>query len=197
MERWLLKPVVFLLCLLPSLLLALGLIRSDLGFNPVELLTHETGQWGLRFLLITLSITPIRMITRMAWLTRFRRMLGLFAFYYALLHFSVYFLWDQSLNIGYVIEDVLRRPYITLGFFALCLLIPLAVTSTNRIRRSLGRNWSRLHRLIYLITGLVVMHFIWLTKADYLEPGIYAAIFAVLMVIRFKIWDRLPTRKTT
>lgn len=194
LERRLLKPAIFLLCLLPSVLLTWGLVRSELGFNPVETLTHETGQWGIRFLLATLAITPLRTLTGMVWLTRYRRMLGLFAFYYACLHFFVYFLWDQSLNLNYVFEDVLDRPYITLGFAALCLIIPLAITSTNKLRRKLGRRWNLLHRTVYAVAGLTVLHYIWLTKADYLEPGIYAALFLVLMGFRLQ-WGLIAKKK--
>lgn len=183
-ERWLLKPAVFIACLLPFLLLLLGLVQSKLGFNPVEYLTHQTGQWGLRFLLITLAITPLRNLSNWVWLTRFRRMLGLYAFFYGLLHFMIYFLWDQSLDITRVVEDVFERPYITLGFAALCLMIPLAVTSTNWARRKLRRRWNQLHKLVYVLALLVILHFIWLVKADYREVSIYAVVFAILMLLR-------------
>lgn len=186
-EKRLLKPGVFILCLLPSIILLVKLLTSQLGFNPVEILTHETGQWGLRFLLISLAITPLRRITNMVWLTRFRRMFGLFAFYYGFLHFSVYFVLDQSLSVKYLLDDVLDRPYITVGFAGLCLLIPLAITSTNKLRRKLGRKWNLLHKLAYVATGLVVLHFIWLVKADYREPIIYLSIFILLMLMRLKL----------
>lgn len=196
LERWALKPGVFLLCLMPSIALLLGLIQSKLGFNPVEVLTHQTGLWALRFLLITLLITPLRSLTGMIWLTRFRRMFGLFAFYYVILHFSVYFLWDQSLNLRYIFEDIIDRPYITVGFLALCLMIPLAITSFNRIRRRMGRKWNLLHRLTYLIAALAVLHYIWLTRADYLEPGVYAAVFVGLMTLRLRGWLALISLRT-
>jgi len=185
-ERWVLKPVVFFLCLLPSLVLAAGLLTSNLGFNPVEALTHQTGQWGLRLLLVTLAITPLRSLTGMIWLTRFRRMLGLFSFYYVFLHFSVYFLWDQSLSLSYVVEDIVKRPYITVGAAALLLMMPLVITSTNKMRRRLGRKWNLLHKLTYVVAAFAALHYIWLTKADYLEPMIYTAILAALMLFRLK-----------
>ena len=183
-ERWLLTPAVFIACLTPFILLVIGLFTSNLGFNPVEYLTHETGQWGLRFLLITLAITPLRTLTKMTWLTRFRRMFGLYAFFYVLMHFLIYFLWDQSLEIVRVIEDVVDRPYITLGFASLCLMIPLALTSTNWARRKLRRRWNQLHKLVYPLTLLAVLHFVWLVKADYGEVTIYALIFVLLMLFR-------------
>ena len=195
-ERWVLKPIVFVGCLVPFILLVIGFFRSTLGFNPVEIMTHETGQWGLRFLLGSLAITPMKTLTGMSWLIRFRRMIGLYAFFYAVLHFSVYFLWDQSLNIRFVVEDVIERPYITLGFFALVLMIPLAITSTNKMRRRLKQRWMQLHLLTYPIGLLTVLHFIWLTKADYLEPGIYAAVFGFLMLFRVKDWIKKPVFNT-
>lgn len=188
-EKRLLKPVVFLLCLLPSIVLLVKLLTSNLGFNPVEILTHETGQWGLRFLLVSLAVTPLRKITNMVWLTRFRRMFGLFAFYYGFLHFGVYFVLDQSLSFKYLWDDVLDRPYITVGFAALCMLLPLAITSTNKLRRKLGRRWNLLHKLAYVATGLVVLHFIWLVKADYREPIIYLSVFLVLMLLRLNVFS--------
>lgn len=183
-ERWLLKPAVFLACLTPFLLLVIGLVTSNLGFNPVEHLTHETGQWGLRFLLVTLAITPLKTLTSLNWLMRFRRMLGLYAFFYALMHFLIYFVWDQSLEIGRVFDDVFDRPYITLGFASLCLMVPLAITSPLWARRKLRQRWNQLHKLMYPLTLLAVLHFVWLVRADYREVSVYAAIFALLMILR-------------
>jgi len=184
-ERWVLKPSVFLVSLIPAGCLLYGLLNSKLGFNPVEAVTHETGIWALRFMMISLAISPLRTLTNMIWLTRFRRMVSLYAFFYAILHFCVYFWWDQSLNIEYVLDDVLERPYITVGFAALCLMVPLAITSLNRIRRRMKQKWNTLHKLVYPIGLLTVLHFIWLVKADYQEAIIYAVIFAVLMAFRF------------
>ena len=185
-ERRLIKPVVFLASLAPSIYLVFALITSRLGFNPVEVVTHQTGIWALRFLLISLAITPLRTLFNMVWVTRFRRMFGLFAFFYASLHFCVYFLWDQSLDFRYVIEDVLERPYITVGFSALLLMVPLAVTSANRLRRRMKKKWNTLHKLVYPIGLLAVLHFIWLVKADYQEVSVYAVIYAVLMGFRIQ-----------
>jgi len=183
-ERWLLTPVVFLACLTPFALLVIGLVTNRLGFNPVEHLTHETGHWGLRFLLITLAITPLKTLTNLNWIIRFRRMLGLYAFFYALMHFLIYFVWDQSLEIGRVFDDVFDRPYITVGFASLCLMVPLAITSPLWARRKLRQRWNQLHKLMYPLTLLAVLHFIWLVRADYSEVTIYAVIFALLMVLR-------------
>jgi sulfoxide reductase heme-binding subunit YedZ len=187
----LLKTVVFMLCLLPLGLLlmeAFGVFGWSLGANPIEELLHRCGKWGLNFLLITLAVTPLRRLTGLNWLLRFRRMLGLFAFFYVLLHFTVYLVLDQDLQLGYLIEDILERPYITLGVTGLLLLIPLAVTSTNKMMRRLGRRWQKLHRLVYLIAMLGVIHFFWQVKEDFLEPQIYSAI--LLFLLGYRIWFR-------
>ena len=183
--RRLLKPAAHVLALAPIAWLAFRLLTDRLGFNPVEELTHETGTWGLHFLLLCLAMTPLRTLTGMIWLTQFRRMLGLYAFFYALCHFLVYFLWDQGLDLSLVIEDIAERPYVTVGFAALCTFIPLAATSTNGIRRRMKRAWNKLHKLVYVSGILVLLHFLWLTKADYLEPLIYTGIFSALMLFRF------------
>ena len=135
----------------------------------------------LRFLLITLAVTPLRQLSGWNWLIRFRRMLGLFAFFYALLHFTTYLVLDQYFDLQAIVEDVIKRPYITVGFLAFILLIPLAATSTKAMMKRLGRHWQRLHRLLYGISILGILHFIWLVKADLLEPLLYAAILAVLL----------------
>ena len=178
------KPIVHLLCLLPLAGLLWAAFSDGLGANPVEKLTHETGQWTLRFLLITLSLTPLRQWTGQAAWIRFRRMLGLYTFFYVSCHFSIWFIADHSLNLGDMIEDIVKRPYITLGFSAFVLMLLLAITSNQAMIRALGRKWKSLHQLVYLIILLGVLHFIWLVKADYLEPGIYAIIAAVLLAHR-------------
>lgn len=181
------KPVVFLLSLIPLIILSLRAFETagfSLGANPIEELLHELGIWGLRFLLLSLAITPLRRWTGWNWLIRFRRMLGLFAFFYILLHFTVYFWLDQGLNIPAVIEDVIKRPYITLGMVALLMLIPLAVTSTKGMMRRLGKRWQTLHRLVYVIGILGVWHFYWQVKLDTLDATIYALILAVLLGTR-------------
>ena len=181
--RWS-KPVIFLLCLLPLCLLVLRTVNNDLGANPVEALTHDTGDWALRFLLIALAVTPLRMLTGRTWLIRYRRMLGLFAFFYALVHFAIYLWIDQSFLWSEIFADILKRPYITIGFAAFLILVPLAVTSTKGMVRRLGKRWISLHRLVYASALLAILHFIWLVKADYREPGLYLVIFLLLMLFR-------------
>ncbi len=181
------KPAVFALSCLPGLYLltqALGLAGNGLGANPVEALLHELGLWGLRFLLLGLAITPLRRLSGWFWLTRFRRMIGLFAFFYVVLHFLTYVILDQGLLVEAIVEDIIKRPYITLGISALLLLIPLAVTSTSAMMRRLGKNWLRLHRLVYPVAMLAVWHFYWQVKLDTLEASVYALILAVLLGIR-------------
>ena len=182
-----LKLVLFLLCLLPLGKLALetfAVAGLSLGANPVEELLHRLGKWGLNFLLITLAVTPLRRLSGWSWLLRFRRMLGLFAFFYVTLHFLVYAGLDQRFDPAAILEDVAERPYITLGMTALLLLLPLALTSTRAMMRRLGRRWQPLHRLVYPITILGVWHFYWQVKLDTLEPLIYAAILAGLLGFR-------------
>lgn len=182
-----LKVAVFLLCLLPLGKLALeafGVGGMSLGANPVEELIHRNGKWGLNFLLITLAVTPVRAWTGQAWLLRFRRMLGLFAFFYVMLHFLAYAWVDQRWDLGAIVEDVLKRPYITIGMAAFLMLLPLAATSTNGMMRRLGRRWKKLHRMVYPIAILGVWHFYWQVKLDTLEATIYAGVLAVLLGYR-------------
>jgi sulfoxide reductase heme-binding subunit YedZ len=182
-----LKVVVFGLCLLPLLILALqtfGVGGLSLGANPIEELIHSLGKWGLKLLLITLAVTPLRKLTGWNWLVRLRRMLGLFAFFYVALHFLVYAGLDQRFELAAVIEDIAKRPYITVGMTALLLLIPLAVTSTNGMMRRLGKNWQKLHRLVYVIAILGVWHFYWQVKLDTLEALVYAGILFALLGYR-------------
>lgn len=183
----LIKVFLFLACLVPLGKLVLetfGVAGYSLGANPVETLLHRLGIWGLRFLLITLAVTPLRIITGKAWLIRFRRMLGLFAFFYILTHFLVYAGLDQRFDLQAIFEDIAERPYITIGFTALLLLLPLAITSTNAMMRRLGRRWQKLHRLVYLVAILGVWHFYWQVKLDTLEALIYALILALLLGYR-------------
>lgn len=188
------KPVVHLLCLLPFAGLVWAAFNDGLGANPVEKLTHETGDWTLRFLLITLGLTPLRQWTgQPAWI-RFRRMLGLYTFFYVSCHFSIWFIADHSLDLASMFEDIVKRPYITLGFSAFVLMIPLAITSNQAMIRSLGRKWKSLHQLVYLIILLGVLHFIWLVKADYLEPSIYAIIAMILLVHRVGPFKRFSIK---
>lgn len=178
------KPVLFLLCLIPLLCLVWGALNETLGANPVETMTRETGEWTLRFLLITLLITPARQLFNIPWLIKIRRMLGLFVFFNAVIHFLTYVWFDQFFDINEIIKDIIKRPFITVGFTAFILLIPLALTSNKAMMRRLKKNWQKLHQLIYLIAVLAVLHFIWLVKADYEQPIIYSVILLMLLSYR-------------
>jgi len=181
-----LKPVLFAACLTPLAWLAWDALHDGLGTDPVAQLEHRSGDWALRLLLATLAITPLRRLTGRAEPVRFRRMLGMFAFFYACVHLSIYIVIDLGAYWPQLFADVVKRPYITVGFAAWLLLIPLAVTSTRGMMRRLGRHWQRLHRLVYVIALLAVLHFLWLVKADHREPLLYLAIFAALMLLRFR-----------
>jgi sulfoxide reductase heme-binding subunit YedZ len=185
---WILsKAVIWLLCLSPAAWLVWGAFHNGLGANPVEFITHKTGDWTLRLVLITLAITPLRKFLKQPQLVRFRRVLGLFAFFYGCLHFTTWFLLDKSLSFPEMWKDVVKRPFITVGFLAFVAMIPLAITSTaGWIRRLGGRNWQRLHKLIYLTGAAGVVHYYWLVKSDVRLPLIYGAIFVVLMGLRLK-----------
>lgn len=182
------KPLLFVLSLLPLAWLGWRVGRDDLGANPVETLSHFTGDWSLRFLLLTLAVTPLRRLSGWNEVIKFRRMLGLFAFFYVCLHFGVYLIFDQFFDLNAIFEDIAERPYITVGFAGWLLLVPLAVTSTNGMIKRLGRHWRRLHRLVYLIGALGVLHFLWLVKADLTEPLLYAAILGALLGYRLWWW---------
>ena len=184
------KPLVFVLCLLPLLSIGWQIGTNSLGPNPVEAVLHATGLWALRLLLVTLAVTPVRRLTGLGWLVRFRRMLGLFAFFYAALHLAVYLVLDRELAWSEIVTDLSKRPYIMVGFAAFVLLVPLAVTSTRGWVKRLGRRWQLLHRTVYLIAILGVLHFLWLVKADLLEPLIYGAVLAGLLAFRVP-WRRL------
>jgi sulfoxide reductase heme-binding subunit YedZ len=191
----LIKAVVFLICLLPALNLALGWYEDALGANPIETITRASGEWTLRFLLITLAVTPLRRYTGMHWLLRLRRMLGLFAFAYGAAHLTTYLWLDQFFDWQAIANDILERPFITVGFAAFVLLIPLAATSNSfSIRKLGGRRWQSLHRSSYAIAILGVVHFWWLVKADLLEPLVYALILAVLLGLR-AWWRELERRR--
>ncbi|HXI67117.1 MAG TPA: protein-methionine-sulfoxide reductase heme-binding subunit MsrQ [Steroidobacteraceae bacterium] len=185
--RWIYKPLVFTACLVPLAWLACGAFGwfgTSLGADPVKELEHECGKTALNLLLLTLAVTPVRELTGQPQLLRLRRMLGLFAFLYVVLHFTIYVVLDLELNFATLGADIAKRPYITIGFGALLLLVPLAVTSTNGMMRRLGRRWQSLHRLVYLIAILGVWHFYWQVKRDVREPLIYAAILAALLGYR-------------
>ncbi len=185
------KSALFFVCMVPAarlLLETFGVAGLSLGANPVESLLHRLGIWGLNFLLITLAITPLRFISGWNWLVRFRRMLGLFAFFYVLMHFMVYAGLDQRFDLQAIFEDIAERPYITIGFTALVLLVPLALTSTNGMMRRLGARWKKLHRLVYIIAILGVWHFYWQVKLDTLEAVLYAA--ALAMLLGYRLWRK-------
>lgn len=182
--RRIIKPALFVACLLPLLAIAwraFELGGTDLGANPVEKVQDTFGQWGLRLLVITLAITPLRDWFDAPWLVMLRRMLGLFAFTYVLLHFLTWLVLDQGLYWSGILEDIAKRPFITIGFAALSLLVPLAVTSTNKAMRRLGKRWKTLHRLTYPICLLAVWHYYWQVKADTREPLVYLTIVLVLL----------------
>jgi methionine sulfoxide reductase heme-binding subunit len=184
LNRWS-KVVVFLLCLSPLAYLGWRAYRGELTANPVEFIQHFTGDWTLRFLLITLCITPLRKLLNLPDLIRFRRMLGLFAFTYVCLHFLTYIGPDQAFDLGGMWKDVAKRPFITVGFLGFVLLIPLALTSTKGwIRRLGGKRWQALHRLIYVIALCGVVHYYWLVKSDHRLPLLYAAVLAMLLLYR-------------
>jgi methionine sulfoxide reductase heme-binding subunit len=179
------KPVVFLLCLVPLAALGWRALHGELTANPIEFITHATGDWTLRFLIITLCVTPFRKILRLPELIRFRRMLGLFAFSYACLHFTTYIWLDKFFDLSEMWKDIAKRKYITVGFTAFLLLIPLAITSTaGWIRRLGGKRWQRLHGLIYFSATLGVIHYYWLVKSAVIRPLTYGAIVAVLLLWR-------------
>jgi methionine sulfoxide reductase heme-binding subunit len=196
------KPLVFIASLSPIAWLVMGgfgLFGQDLTADPVKFTLHTIGKTALNFLMLTLMVTPVRALTGWTHLLRIRRMLGLFAFFYALLHFTIYLWLDQWFDFGSFVEDIAKRPYITIGFIALLMLIPLAVTSTNKMMRRLGRRWQTLHRLVYVITILGVWHYYWQVKRDVTEPLIYAAVLAVLLGYRaVRAWRRShPARAPT
>jgi len=190
MKIKLLKIAVFVAALIPLARLGLKAYKADLGANPIEVITHSTGDWTLIFLSITLAVTPLRRLTGLNWLIRFRRMTGLFAFFYASLHFMTYIWLDKFFDVNEMLKDVAKRKFITVGFTAFVLLIPLAVTSTQWAIRRLGKRWQKLHRMIYVSAVLGVIHYWWLVKADVRKPEIYAVIVGCLLAARIFIWSR-------
>jgi methionine sulfoxide reductase heme-binding subunit len=185
--RYIYKPLVFAAALAPLLWLicgALGWFGASLGADPVKKLEHECGKTALQLLLLTLAVTPLRNLLGLPQLLRLRRMLGLFAFFYVVVHFTIYLVLDLELSFATLGADIAKRPYITIGFTGLLLLIPLAVTSTNAMARRLGRRWQTLHRLVYVVAVLGVWHFYWQVKRDVREPLVYAGILALLLLYR-------------
>ncbi|MCW8829437.1 MAG: protein-methionine-sulfoxide reductase heme-binding subunit MsrQ [Gammaproteobacteria bacterium] len=190
----LIKPLVFTLALAPLAWLVYAALTGHLGVNPIETVTRSLGDWALRFLLLTLAVTPLRKLTGWRWPMRFRRMLGLYAFLYTTLHLAGYIVLDQFFYWPGIWEDILKRPYITVGMVSFLMLIPLAVTSTSGMMRRLGKNWQRLHRLVYPIAIGGVLHYYMLVKADTREPLIYATILLVLLLLRLPSFQRPPRR---
>lgn len=182
--RWI-KPPLFLLCLAPLAWLLLGAYHHGLGANPIEFITHATGDWTIRFLVITLAVTPLRRLLGLPQLIGFRRMLGLFAFFYGCLHLLTYVWLDKFFDVHEMVKDVVKRPFITAGFTALMLMVPLAVTSTTGwIRRLGGRRWQALHRLIYVSAAAAVVHYYWQVKSDVRLPLFYGTLVALLLGYR-------------
>lgn len=180
------KPIIFILCLLPLALLFRNFYLDELGANPFEVLTRSTGEWTLRFVLLTLAMTPLRRLTGSVWPLRLRRMLGLFVFFYVCVHLLTYLWLDHFFDWEEIIIDIVKRPYITFGMLAFTLLLPLALTSTKNMMKRLGRRWKSLHKLIYVIAILGVLHFLLLVKADLREPIIYAFVLVTLFIVRLK-----------
>ena len=191
------KALLFVACLIPLASLfsrAFEFGGADLGTNPIEEVQDTLGQWGLRLLLVTLAVTPLRDWFNAPWLISLRRMLGLYAFFYVLLHFLTWFILDQNMYWSGIVKDIAERPFITIGFSALLLLTPLAITSTNGMMRRLGRRWKTLHRLIYPIVLLGVWHYYWQVKADVREPLVYLSI--ALTLLGWRVWKRRGRRVT-
>lgn len=180
----LIKSSVFLLSLSPFMMLLNDTFQDQLGANPIETLHFSLGDWALRFLCIGLALTPLKKLFHQSWLVRFRRMMGLFAFFYASMHFLVYIVLDLSLSWEAFVDEVPRSPYILVGLFTYALLIPLALTSTRAMQRRLGKNWIKLHRLVYIAGVSAVVHYLWLVKSDFNEPVFYAAVMFILLGFR-------------
>lgn len=202
------KVVFFIFCLLPLAWLAaafcadvlrinpFGLPEELLGANPIETVIRDLGTWALRFILLTLCITPLRKLTGMHWLLRLRRMFGLFAFFYALLHFNIYLGLDQGYDWAEIAKDILKRPFITVGMLTFVLMLPMALTSSNAMIKAIGgKAWQRLHQLIYPLSICAVLHYWWLVKLDTTLPGIYAGLLALLLMVRVRgYWFKLRQR---
>lgn len=171
---------------LPFVYLVYAVLNNLLGANPIETITHFTGEWALRILLLSLAMTPLRMVLKKPWPIRLRRMVGLFAFFYVLLHLSTYALLDQQLDVNAIVADIIDRPYITVGFVAFVVLVPLALTSTKSMMKRLGKRWQTLHKMVYVAAFASVVHYVWLTKGDQIEPMVYLAVLLGLMLFRVK-----------
>lgn len=184
--------LLHLLCATPALVLIYNTFTGGLGINPIETITHQTGIWALRFLLVSLAITPLRVLLQTIQLVTFRRLFGVWTFFYALVHFSIYLTFDLQFSFSLVVDDVIQRPFMTAGFTALLLMIPLTITSTTGWQRRLKRNWGKLHKLVYVIGIAAVLHFVWIRKGFQIEPLIYIGILVALYA--FRIWNTLRSR---
>ena len=189
------KPLLFVTCLVPLIWLLYLAVSGNLGANPIETITHFTGDWTLYFLLATLTLTPLRRLTGINSLIRFRRMLGLYAFFYACLHFMTYLVLDQFFDWDEILRDIAKRPYITAGFSAWLLLIPLALTSTRNMVRRLGKHWKKLHSLVYVITALGLLHYLWLVKADIRTPVLLSLLYITLLALRMPRFQQLKNKQ--
>ena len=184
--RILIKPAVFIICLIPLAMAIFAVATDRMGANPIEGLLHVTGEWGLRFLLVTLCVTPLQLTFKWLWIAKLRRLLGLYAFFYATLHLTIWVVLDQGLELGTALREIVEKKYILVGITSLLMMLPLAVTSNRWAIRKLGKKWKPLHRLIYPLTLLAIVHFLWQVRAkDVGEPAIYLAFFLVLLLWRF------------
>lgn len=181
---------IFSICLLPFLLTVYGAFTGQLGVNPVETIIRNMGDWALYFLFITLAATPVYKLFKWPVLLRYRRMLGLYCFFYACVHFLSYVWFEQFFNLSEILADIIKRPFISMGFISLLLLLPLAVTSNRYMMRRLGKNWSRLHKLIYPISVLLLIHYFWMIKADYQQPLIFTLVLILLLGFRLLIYQK-------
>lgn len=191
------KPALFSVCLLPVTCYTFWFFTDSLGANPIEAVTRRTGDWALRILLITLAISPFRRLTGWNRLAQYRRMLGLFAFFYGCVHLSLYIVLDKFFDFREILDDVIKRPFITAGFTSFILLLPLVITSTHKMIEILQHRWIQLHRLVYLIAMLAVLHFWWMVKIDTREPAIYAIILAALLGFRLVFYLQRKMLKTS
>lgn len=180
------KPSIFLLLSLPFLYLVYTVFNNQLGGNPIEAITHFTGEWALRILLLSLAMTPLRMVLKKPWPIRLRRMVGLFAFFYVFLHLLTYTVLDQQFDVAAIVADIIDRPYITAGFVAFLVLVPLALTSTKSMMKKLGKRWQSLHKMVYIAAIASVVHYVWLTRGDQIEPIVYLAVLIGLLLFRVK-----------
>jgi methionine sulfoxide reductase heme-binding subunit len=195
-RRWVYKPVVWILCLTPFALLVYDGFTDNLTANPIEKITNHTGIWTLRFIVATLAITPLRWLTGLNQLINYRRLVGLFAFFYGCLHFTTFFFFDHQFDLSGMWQDVLKRPYITAGFAAFVLMIPLAITSTTGwIRRMGGKKWNLLHKLIYITALAAVLHYFWKVKLDATYPVYYGV--GVAALLGFRVWRNVARRKAS